>query len=102
MIQGKLRDETKELLERSLAIFVINEGLDGTNTAAGNIDIGRFHYSLAKIQSIMSIKRTQLLLAKSYAEEAIRIETKIHNPTHPSSVVAASLLSDILRVLSTV
>jgi hypothetical protein len=100
--KSNLGDETKELLERSLAISVVNEGLDGTNTAAGNINIGRFHYNLAMIQSIMSIKRTQLLLAKSCAEEAIRIETKIHNPTHPHSGTATSLLSNILRELSTV
>jgi hypothetical protein len=100
--QGKLGDETKELLERSLAIDVMNEGLDGPNTAYGNINIGQFHYKLAMFQSIMSAKRTQLLLAKSYAEEAIRIETKIHNPTYPCSVVAESVLSDILSELSTV
>jgi tetratricopeptide (TPR) repeat protein len=100
--QDKYGDETKELLERSLAICVENEGLNGTNTAAGNTDIGRFHYKLAMIQSIISIKRTQLLLAKSYAEEAIRIVRKIHNPTHPNYISAAFLLSDILRELSTV
>jgi tetratricopeptide (TPR) repeat protein len=100
--QGKLGDETKELLERSLAISVVNEGPDGPNIALGNIEIGNFYYQLAMIQSIISIKRTQLLLAKSYAEEAIRIETKIHNPTHPNYVSAESVLSDILRELSTV
>jgi hypothetical protein len=102
MIQRELGDETKELLERSLANFVMNEGPDGPNTAGGNIMVSQFHYSLAMIQSIMSIKRTQLLLAKSYTEEAVRIETKIHNPSDPNSVAAASLLSDILRELLTV
>jgi tetratricopeptide (TPR) repeat protein len=100
--QGKLGDETKELLERSLAISVVNEGPDGPNIALGNIEIGNFYYQLAMIQSIISIKRTQLLLAKSYAEEAVRIVTKIHNLTHPSRVGAESLLSNILRELSTV
>jgi hypothetical protein len=100
--QGKLGDETKELFERSLAISVVNEGPDGLNTAGGNIAISQFHYKLAMIQSTISIKRTQLLLAKSYAEEAVRIVTKILNPTHPSRVGATSLLSDILRELSTV
>jgi tetratricopeptide (TPR) repeat protein len=102
MNQVKYGDETKELLKRSLAINVVNEGLDGTNTAAGNISIGQFYYKLAMIQSIMSIKRTQLLLAKSYVEEAIRIETKTHNLTHPNRVGAESLLFNILRELSTV
>jgi hypothetical protein len=102
MNQGKLGDETKELLERSLATFAVNEGLDEPNTALANTDISRFYYKLAMIQSIVSIKRTQLLLAKSYAEEAIRIETKIHKPTHQNSVTAESVLSDILRELSIV
>jgi hypothetical protein len=100
MSQGKLGDETKELLERSLAISVVNEGLDGPNTAGGNIAIGLFYHKLATMQSVMSIKRTQLLLAKSYAEEAVRIETKIHNPSHLNYVSAASRLSDILSELS--
>jgi tetratricopeptide (TPR) repeat protein len=100
MAQGKFGDETKELLKRSLDIDVMNEGLDGLNTAVGNISIGRFYYKLAMIQSVISIKRTHLLLAKSYAEEATRIETKIHNPSHSNYVSAASLLSDILRELS--
>jgi hypothetical protein len=102
MNQGKYGDETKELFEHSLAIDVVNEGLDGPNSALANTDIGRFHYNLAIIQSVISIKRTQLLLAKSYAEEAVRIITKTNNPTHPNCILAASLLSDILRELSTV
>jgi hypothetical protein len=102
MNQGKLGDETKELFERSLAIYVVNEGLDGPNTAVAKLVISQFYYQHAMTQSTISIKRTQLVLAKSYAEEAVRIVTKIHNPTNPSSVSAASLLSDILRELSTV
>jgi tetratricopeptide (TPR) repeat protein len=100
MNKGKFGDETKELFERSLVIFVMNEGPDGPNIALGNIEIGNFYYHLAMTQSTISIKRTQLLLAKSYAEEAVRIETKIHNPSHPHYVTAASVLSDILRELS--
>jgi tetratricopeptide (TPR) repeat protein len=100
--QGEFGDETKELLERSLAIFTINEGPDGMNTAVVNIEIGEFHYNFAMVQSTISMKRTQLQLAKSYSEEAIRIELKIHNPTHPSSIVAASLLSNVLDELSKV
>jgi hypothetical protein len=100
--QNEHGDETKKLFERSLAIDIVNEGLDGRNTAAGTMTIGQFHYQLAMTQSIISIKRTQLLLAKSYVEEGVRIETKIHNPTHPNSVLATILLSDILEELSTV
>jgi hypothetical protein len=102
MIQDKDKDgdETKELLQRSLAIYLENEGPDGPNTAVGNISICQLHYKLAMIQSVNSMKRTQLLLAKSYAEEGVRIETKIHNPSHSNYVSAASQLSDILSELS--
>jgi hypothetical protein len=100
--QGEFGDETKELFERSLAISTINEGPDGMNTAVANIEIGRFHYEFAMVPSTISTRRAQLQLAKSYSEEAIRIETKIHNPTHPNSKVAASLLSNVLRELSKV
>jgi tetratricopeptide (TPR) repeat protein len=100
--QGKFDDETKELYEHSLASFIRNEGLDGGNTAFVNITIGEFYYQLALRQSILHTKRTQLLLAKSYSEEAIRIETKIHIPTHPNRAAAASLLSAILIELSRV
>jgi hypothetical protein len=100
MKQIKLGDETKELFERSLGIFTMNEGPDGMNTAVANINIYRFYRVFAQIQSTTSSKRTQLQLAKSYSEEAIRIETKIHNPTHPNIIIAASLLSNVLRELS--
>jgi hypothetical protein len=102
MIQDKDKDgdEPKELLERSLAIYLENEGPDGPNTAVGNIFISQFYYQLAMIQSAISIKRTQLLLAKSYVEEGVRVVTKIHNPSHPNYILAASALSDILSELS--
>jgi hypothetical protein len=99
MIQGKLGDETRELFERSLAIFIRNEGPDGMNGAAVNIEICQFYYKLAMTQSIVSIKRTQLLLAKSYVEEGLRIEKMIHSPTFPNYVAAECILSDILREL---
>jgi hypothetical protein len=95
--QGELGDETKELLERSLAIFTRNEGPDGANTAIVNSSVGSFHYQLAMRCSTGHSKRTQLLLAKSYLDEAIRIETKTRNPTHPNRVAAASSLSTILH-----
>jgi glutamate mutase epsilon subunit len=102
MAQDKHGDETKKLFELSLANFVMNEGPDGPNTAGGNIDICQFHCQLAMKQSIMSIKRTQLLLGKPYAEEGLRIVRKIYDPTHPNYILAVSALSDILRELSTV
>jgi hypothetical protein len=98
--QGKFGDETKEVLERALAIYIRNEGPDGANTATATVNIGQFYHGLAIKQSTVGTKRTQLLLAKSCFEEATRIETKIHSPTHPNRVGVASLLSDVLRELS--
>jgi tetratricopeptide (TPR) repeat protein len=98
--QKRFGDETKELFERSLAIFIRIEGQDGMNTTVANIEIGRFHYNFAQVQSTKNTKRTQLQLAKSYFEEAIRIESKIHNPTHPNRVGATFLLSEVLFELS--
>jgi hypothetical protein len=100
--QGKFGDETKELFERSLAIYTRKEGPDAGNTAATNSAIGRFYYQFAMRQSIVHKKRTQLLLAKLYLDEAVRIESKIHSPTHPNRVAAASLLSAVLIELSRV
>jgi hypothetical protein len=91
-----------EIKQRSCWVLISHEGLDGANTALANIEIGHFHYKLAMIQSVMSIKRKQLLLGNPYAEEAVRIVTKTHNPTHLNIVSAASVLSDFLRKLSTV
>jgi hypothetical protein len=63
--QGNFEDETKELLERSLAISVRNQGPDGANTAALNVDTGQFYCKIAMTSSTGHTKRTQLLLAKS-------------------------------------
>jgi hypothetical protein len=100
--QGKLGGETNELFERSLAICGRNEGPDGVNTAEVNREIGQFHYKIAMASSVVHTKRTQLLLAKSYSDEAVRIEIKIYSPNHPYRVAVSSLLSDILRELSSI
>jgi hypothetical protein len=100
--QGKHGDETKELLERSLANFIRNEGPDGVNTSLLNIELGRFHHRHAMMQAKTSTRQRQLLQSKSYLEEGMRIEMKLHNPTHPNRVLAASLLSHVVNDLSRV
>jgi hypothetical protein len=72
------------------------------NTAVVNVDIGQFYYQLAMTSSTAHTKRTQMLLAKSNFDEAVRIESKVHNPTHPKRVMAATLLLRALRELSNV
>lgn len=40
--QGNLGDGTKDFYKRYLAISIRNEGLDGINTAIGNMSLGTF------------------------------------------------------------
>jgi tetratricopeptide (TPR) repeat protein len=110
--QGKFKDETKRLFERSLAIFIGREGPDGVNTAISNINTGSYFYELAQrlptvdtkrkhfLVSKLYRKRKHFLISKLFMEEGFRIRTKIHGPTHPNTVQAASLLSDVISALS--
>jgi tetratricopeptide (TPR) repeat protein len=50
MSQDNLSDETKELLERFLAINTKNGGPNGTNTAAANVNLGLYYFQLADTQ----------------------------------------------------
>jgi hypothetical protein len=96
--QGKFGDETKKLFERSLAICVRNKGLDGDNTAVANTEIYQFYYMFAMMSGHCRTghtRRMQPLLAKSYSDEAIRIETKIHNSNHPNSIAAAFFVDNL-------
>jgi tetratricopeptide (TPR) repeat protein len=87
--QEKLGDETKELLERALAIYIRHQGPDGVNTAGGNINLGNFYLQLAGVHNDVPF----LLQAKAYFEEAVRIHTKIYSPTHPSAQFAVPQLT---------
>jgi hypothetical protein len=98
--QDRLRDETRGLYERYLAISIRNYGPDGSNTAAGNYNLGRYYYQLAGKQATGDLKQTQLLLAKVYYEESHRIRSKIYGHTNPETVDAASRLAAVSSELS--
>jgi hypothetical protein len=98
--QGKFGDETRGLYEHYLAISIRKVGPDGYNTAVGYFNIGSFYHQVASIQLTDDSKRMQLLLAKSYYDEAHRICSKIHGHTHPSTVDAACRLTTVSRELS--
>jgi hypothetical protein len=98
--QGKFGDETRGLYERSLAFSIRNDRPDGFNTAGGNYNVGCFYHKLANIQHTVISKREQLLLAKSYFVEALRIRLKILGPTHPYTANVSSCLTTVLRELS--
>jgi tetratricopeptide (TPR) repeat protein len=86
MVQGKLGDETRILFERTLNTFVREGGLGGINTAIGNMSIAVYYQHLAEVQTSVESKRTQLLLAKSYFEEAMQIQSSRYGPTHPETI----------------
>jgi tetratricopeptide (TPR) repeat protein len=98
--QGKLGDETRGLFEHFLAISTQNQGPDGENTAVANYNLGLIHGQLVHEQATFESKLTQLLLAQSHFEEALRIRSKIHGPTHPDTVAAASKFADVTSLLS--
>jgi hypothetical protein len=83
-----------------LAISIRNVGPDGLNTALGKNYLGEFCHKLADKEPTIDAKRTQLLLAKSYHEEAQRLYPKIYDPTHPGTVHTSSRLTTVLRELS--
>jgi tetratricopeptide (TPR) repeat protein len=99
-LQNKLGDETRELHERSIAISIRNDGLDGLNAAHGNHNIGMFYGELAKIAILIDSKRAQLLLAKSHFEEAFRIYTKLYGPTYSETLKTAYHLEKVSSELS--
>jgi tetratricopeptide (TPR) repeat protein len=100
--QKKFGDETRKLYERSLAISIGSDGPDGASVSSRNIDIGKFYHQLAMTQSTSDTKRKQLLLAKSYLEEGMRIKSKILIPCHAveETILDSSLLSIVLSHLS--
>jgi tetratricopeptide (TPR) repeat protein len=98
--QDQLGHETRGLHERYLAIFIRNEGPDGSNTAAGNYNLGRYYHQLADKQTTVALMQKQLLLAKVYFEESHRINSIIYGHTYPKTVDAASKLAAISSELS--
>jgi hypothetical protein len=84
------------------AIYILNYGPDGSNTASVNYDLGLFYCQLAGVQTTVNLMQKQILVAKAHFEESVRIHTKIHGSTHPVSIYAASELaavsSDLIRI----
>jgi tetratricopeptide (TPR) repeat protein len=97
--QVKLGDETKELFDRSLAIAVMNYGLDAKRTAVANDNLGSFHDMLADRVSV-DRKKKHLHLAESFYIEALRIYTKLCGPDYPPAINIVSFLSSIALQLS--
>jgi tetratricopeptide (TPR) repeat protein len=75
--QGNLGDEVKELLERSLAIHIKNDGPEGMNTAIRYISLSSFHDQLARTDVSANKRKEHLTLSLSFTKEALRIRTKV-------------------------
>eukprot|EP00596_Hydrurales_sp_CCMP1899_P004127 CAMPEP_0119047778 /NCGR_PEP_ID=MMETSP1177-20130426/54908_1 /TAXON_ID=2985 /ORGANISM="Ochromonas sp, Strain CCMP1899" /LENGTH=245 /DNA_ID=CAMNT_0007022753 /DNA_START=731 /DNA_END=1468 /DNA_ORIENTATION=+ len=93
-------DETKKLFEHSLQILIANEGPNGMNVANGNVNIGRFHLQAVGMRALPDRQKKELLQAKKYFTEAVRIKSKIFGRNHPSVDNAASMLAVVLGQLS--
>jgi tetratricopeptide (TPR) repeat protein len=93
MTQGKLGDETRGLFERYLAFSIRNHGPDGKHTAVANSNLGSLCFQLVQKENTVDLIRMQLILAKTYYVEALRIYSKIDGPTHPNTIDASSRLS---------
>jgi tetratricopeptide (TPR) repeat protein len=98
--QGKLGHETRELYERSLAIYIKHNGPDGMNTAVANQNMGVFYPKLADQEQSAETRIEYLRLSLSHNKEAMRIYTKILGPDNPSTIQALSNVSIISRELS--
>jgi tetratricopeptide (TPR) repeat protein len=98
-MQGNLGAEVKELFERSLAIDVKHEGLDGVNTSISNKNLGGFYEELAFTDLTSEERKEHLCLSESYYSEALRINTKIFGPAHHDTIKAASELLKVSHAL---
>jgi hypothetical protein len=93
--QSKLGEETKDLLERQLAIYTRHEGLDGLNTAISQFHSGDFYYQLAGMYPTIDVSKI-LFLAKYHFKESLRINSKLFGPTHRNTNDVKSKLDRVL------
>jgi hypothetical protein len=97
--QGKHTDEMEELSEHHL-IIKRRDGLISASVACKNVLIaGHHHIRAMGMEKTDSSRRKELLSAKSYYEEGIRIYTLVFDSTHQETVDAENTLSQILLLL---
>lgn len=92
-VKGKHDGEVQALYERSLAIYVKDEGVDSHNTGILNYHLARFHSNILN-KLLPGNERTEhFYIAERYCTEAIRINTDTLGPFHPQTLAMQSLLS---------
>jgi tetratricopeptide (TPR) repeat protein len=100
--QGKLGKETQELYEGAHANNIKNYGLNGSNTATTNFNMGNFYMKRALESQSTETRNENLLLSMNKFKEVVRVNTKIYGPDYPITSQAASNLSIVSRMLSEV
>jgi tetratricopeptide (TPR) repeat protein len=88
--------ERKSLLEQCLASYIKAQGVDGIFVARVNNGLAKVHFSMAANLPPGDARIEQMHVAGSYIEEAVRISTKIHGPSHPQTV---SFESDLFHMM---
>lgn len=93
-------DEAKQILERSLAAILKIDGCAEIGIVArNNLDLAILHRKIFMKLAPGNVRTKELRIAKSYAEEAVRICTKMHlPPTDTLRLECKSELSDIMKL----
>jgi tetratricopeptide (TPR) repeat protein len=92
--QGKLGPETKELVERSVAINTTHSGPEGLNTAIAYDKLGSYYLQLADTdpKQTFEMRRKNINLSKLNYKEAFRIFVKIFGPCHAKCLELVPIL----------
>lgn len=95
--QDNLGDETKELMERSLAVDIqtYGPGPNGINTAVGYARLGEYYHLLAEAQQTAEKSVEYLRLSHSKIEKALRINTNLLGPNNERTMKFSCDLSVI-------
>lgn len=96
--KGKLGLETRELLEHSLVINIIEFGPDGANNAVCTFNLGYLYYELASKERNTEKRKTLFRSAESNFQQAVRINSKTPGAIYDSrNLQVKSYLSIISR-----
>jgi hypothetical protein len=97
--QEKKGPETRDLLERSLAIETKHLGPDSTTVAGSNYILGFFYHEKVKglVPITAEVRKENLLLAKSRFKESLRILMKVRGPDHIETKKASYGLDFVLN-----
>jgi hypothetical protein len=99
VLQKKLGYETKEFLDRSLAIGIRNYGSEGNSTGVAYSNLGEYYRLLAEVSKIPE-STSYFRLSKSNYEEAVRIFTNSVGHNHKMTTDCMPKLIYVLRKLS--